>query len=234
MKWQIEEHETLSSTQDALKALALTGAVEGACVQALQQESGRGRHGREWISPPGNLYISILLKPDCSAAEAGQISFVAALAVAKAIAAYMNEALFLKWPNDVFLAGKKCAGILLESDIEKNKINWLALGIGVNISSAPPEGNAVGKQVDVNAFRDTLLKHLEHYYALWRDEGFEKIRTEWLALAHPVETKIAVKSGSNSIEGKFRDIDADGNLLLEDAQRNIRRISAGDVLLTGT
>lgn len=232
INWTVEKHSILPSTQDALREQAL-GKPEGFVIQAAQQSAGRGRHGREWVSPPGNLYVSVLLKPDCAAAQTGQVSFVAALAVAGAVEKFSKEDLFLKWPNDVFLGGKKCAGVLIESEIEDGKVKFLLLGIGVNIASAPPEGSVVGG-VDPDAFRDEMLAQLGRYYALWRAEGFAPIREGWLMRAHPADTKIVVKSGSNVVEGRFRDIDAEGNLLLLDAGRNIRRISAGDVLLIGT
>src|SRR5690606_32282573 len=142
MKWIIEEHDVLGSTQDALKAVA-SERPEGFAVQARRQEGGKGRQGRQWISPEGNLYLSVLLKPaKVEAVHVGQLSFVAALAVAKTVASYLKDGLMLKWPNDVLLAGKKCAGILLETDVKDGKVRWVAVGIGVNIASAPEIGSA--------------------------------------------------------------------------------------------
>src|SRR5690554_5681171 len=130
IKWIVEEYDMLGSTQDTLKELA-SERPEGFAVQARKQQAGKGRQGREWISPEGNLYLSVLLKPTrIEAAHAGQLSFVAALAVAKTVASYLKDGLMLKWPNDVLLDGKKCAGILLETDVKDGRLRWVSVGVG--------------------------------------------------------------------------------------------------------
>ncbi len=164
VNWQIRTLSHVPSTQNSIRELAAEGAPEGTVVQALMQTSGRGRQGNQWISPMGNLYMSMLLRPGCTAMAAGQISFVAAVALSAAMDDVMapGHAKTLKWPNDVLIDGKKCAGILLESDLDKDgNVNSLVLGMGVNIM-APPEDRIglqqVGRgQVAIHPFRDLAL-----------------------------------------------------------------------------
>ncbi|HEY8192261.1 MAG TPA: biotin--[acetyl-CoA-carboxylase] ligase, partial [Alphaproteobacteria bacterium] len=143
--WKIHTYAQLGSTQDYVKELGDEGLPEGTVVQCLTQTKGRGRHGRTWTSPMGGLYMSVLLRPECAAPVAGQLSFVVAVAVSAA----MDEVLgkdhkkTLKWPNDILIDGKKCAGILLESGMAGAMVNWMAVGIGVNIMSAPEDATCL-------------------------------------------------------------------------------------------
>jgi BirA family transcriptional regulator, biotin operon repressor / biotin---[acetyl-CoA-carboxylase] ligase len=172
--WQVDVHAQLPSTQDYLRDLVMEELPEGTVIQSLSQAKGRGRQGREWHSPIGNLYMSVLLRPECEAAKAGQMSFVAGIAVSAAIDSFIEKGHIktLKWPNDVMIDGKKCAGILIESSLSPplppgegwgegtvgtggqaltqpspggrglSMVDILIVGIGVNIL-APPEG-AIG------------------------------------------------------------------------------------------
>ncbi|GJL84870.1 MAG: hypothetical protein DHS20C02_06450 [Micavibrio sp.] len=237
INWRIEIFDTLESTQKFIKDRAASGEAEGLVVQAREQSGGKGRYGREWVSPKGNLYLSILLKPECAASEAAQFSFVAALAVSAAIDEYIKDRSlkFLKWPNDVFLDGKKCAGILLETELDKKgNVEWLVLGVGVNIVSAPDIGVAVqdyaDKGIDLEGFRDNLLKQLSFY----KTKEFQEIRALWLERAHEPGTKLQIKLGESVEAGYFHDIDENGNLLLRIDGGDIQMITAGDVYVIGS
>ena len=236
MKWDIRTFADLPSTQDHAREWAEDGHAEGLVVQALSQTKGRGRQGREWISPMGNLYLSVLLRPACNAATAGQISFVAAVAVAAAIESFIgfDHDLRLKWPNDVLIGGKKCAGILIESSLAPGGgVDYLIIGIGVNIL-APPEG-AIGlkdvsaKPVPINVFRDRVLEELAAAYDEWRQEGFAKIRLRWLAQAYAVNEPITARLPKQELKGVFRGIDESGALLLETAGGKTRAIAAAEI-----
>ncbi|MCC7305191.1 MAG: biotin--[acetyl-CoA-carboxylase] ligase [Alphaproteobacteria bacterium] len=221
----------MSSTQDAARARAISGAAEGLAVQALEQTKGRGRHERPWVSERGNLYLSVLLRPGCDARLIGQTGLVAGLAVAETVRELTGQAPLLKWPNDVLLESGKCAGILVESEISKHGVEWAVLGIGVNIASAPPGIGAVlsgkaGKPVNINDFRDFLLKNLGLEYGLWRREGFGAIRSRWMNFATAPGTVLSVKTPGSATEGAFEGIDEEGNLLLGG-----KVIAAGDVYL---
>ncbi len=243
MKWSLEIHDSLESTQDLIKKMAAQGALEGNAVQALIQTQGRGRHGREWISGSGNLYLSFLLRPACMAFHIGQISSLTSLAVARALQSFLEEpdVLRLKWPNDLLLKGGKCAGILLESDLAANNtVEWVSVGIGINFENAPEIGVALKPHIsltslslDLDVLREALFSQFEECYKLWQDQGFAPLKEAWCALAHKKGETLSVKLGSDVIKGRFYDIDDRGALLLETAHGEIRTITAGDIYALG-
>lgn len=221
MKFIVEEYDSLTSTQDLLKTRAIDGVEEGLVIQAHAQDAGRGRHGRQWVSEPGNLYISILLRPNCDVSEIGRISLLTAVALAESIS---SSDIQLKWPNDVLCQGRKCAGILLESDLNGAHVNWVAVGVGVNTANAPAEGIAL--HLNAQAFRDTFFQGFAALYML----PFEDIREKWLKHSFDPGTKMSVKIGDCLESGSFHDIDAHGNLLLDTAD-GLKTITAGDVYI---
>jgi BirA family biotin operon repressor/biotin-[acetyl-CoA-carboxylase] ligase len=235
--WQVDVHAKLPSTQDYVRDLVEEDIPEGTVVQALSQTSGRGRQGREWVSPVGNLYMSLLLYPECDAAKAGQMSFVTAVAVSAAIDEYIEPGHLktLKWPNDVLIDGKKCAGILIESVLGKDGVvDALIIGIGVNIV-APPEGSigvaqvSGGKQVPIHPFRDKVLHELEETYRQWKHQGFAPIRTRWLKQAHGLGDIITARFAKDEAKGIFKGIDDKGALLL-DIEGDTKNIAAAEIL----
>jgi len=238
--WTVHTYASLPSTQDYIRELAEEDFPEGTVMQALTQTKGKGRQGRVWDSPMGNLYLSVLLRPRCSADQAGQLSFVAALALSAAIDEVLADGHVktLKWPNDILIDGKKCAGILLESELDPaGQVAALALGIGVNIH-APPEG-AAGLQalsheitVPVNKFRDQVLSHLRAAYQQWQQQGFAPVRERWLAQAHGRGEKISARIGAQDVQGIFRDLDPDGSLMIELPDGTMQAIRSGDVYFT--
>lgn len=236
MKFQIETLESVTSTQDVLKARAVDGAAEGTVIHALRQSAGRGRHGRVWVSEAGNLYLSILLRPSCPVSEIGRISLLTAVALADVIVRYLDDpaVLTLKWPNDLLFDARKGAGILLESDVDGDRVNWVAVGVGVNLVSALPDiGDALSsfsaKALDMSVIRDEFL---EAFAALY-DLSFDDIRQKWLGYSYAPGTQIGVKIGERLESGVFHDIDGYGNLRLAQADGSLKTITSGDVYVTG-
>ncbi len=140
--FRLHRFDTVGSTNDEAKALARAGAAPGTLVWATEQTAGRGRRGRAWLSPPGNLYLSLVLRPDGAPSRAAQLGFVAALGLGDALAPLLGPALPLsyKWPNDLLVNGKKLAGILLESETSAaGGVDFVVIGIGVNIRSMPDD-----------------------------------------------------------------------------------------------
>lgn len=233
--WRVQVFGTTPSTQDLVRDLADTGEPEGLVIQALTQTKGRGRHGNGWISPMGNLYISKLLRPSCRADKAGQMAFVAALALSDAMDEVIGDghAKTLKWPNDILIDGKKVSGILLESRLDKHgRIDYLIVGTGVNLF-APPEG-AIGldsvkkDRVAVNSFRDIYLDKLRARYISWQNEGFGQIREDWLKQAHGLGRDMSIRLPEITYRGVFEGIDENGTLIaLVDGQKRI--FTAGEV-----
>lgn len=245
--YRLVELESVDSTNAEAKRLAEDGAPDCTIVWAKRQTSGRGRRGREWVSSQGNLYFSILLRLPYPMETMTQLSFVAANAVADAVAVAAPRGAFVnvKWPNDVLVEGKKIAGILMEGepDIANGSFKWLVLGIGVNVANHPAveegaypatslAGQGVsGEGLDVAPLLDTLAKRFLAGLATWRNLGFGPIRRHWLARAKGIGGPVTVRLPGETIEGVFGALDENGELVLHlDGQPN-RRISAGDVFI---
>ncbi len=235
--WKIEVTDTMPSTQDAVLARAEENAPEGLVVQTLEQSQGRGRQGNQWTSPLGNLYMSLLLKPLCKPDLAGQISFVIGLALSAAMNPYVQapHKKTLKWPNDILIDGKKCAGILLESRLSgRGLVESLAVGIGVNILAPPPERAGLQqiageKRIAIHRFRDEVLAYISDYYDGWKSAGFIPVRRDWLNQAHGLNHKITARLPGGETKGIFRDIDETGALIIENASGENLSIRAGEV-----
>jgi BirA family transcriptional regulator, biotin operon repressor / biotin---[acetyl-CoA-carboxylase] ligase len=230
--WTVVALHSVGSTNDEAARLAEAGAPEGTVVWAREQTGGRGRRGRSWASPVGNLYTSTIVRPDCPAARATELGFVAALAVADMVPP--DRELRLKWPNDVLVGGGKVAGILPESSIGADgRAEHVILGIGVNVGFAPslPEmrypGACLGGTVEMAL--KTLAAALARRLAQWRRDGFEPVRAEWLAKAGPLGLEVDVKLGDELVRGRFAGMDREGALLL-DTVSGPRRIVAGELL----
>ena len=230
--WTLVALQSVGSTNDEAVRLAEAGAPEHTFVWAREQTGGRGRRGRSWASPPGNIYCSTILRPDCSAQQAAEIGFVAALAVADLVP--RERAVRLKWPNDVLVDGGKVAGILPESSIgQGGKVEYVVLGIGLNVGFAPqlPEMRYPGAMLGgtVEAAAERLANALRRWLTEWRQSGFEEIRAGWMAKAGPFGAVVDVKLGEGLISGRFAGLDADGALLL-DTPTGPRRIVSGELL----
>jgi BirA family biotin operon repressor/biotin-[acetyl-CoA-carboxylase] ligase len=230
--FHIQHHERLGSTNDEARRLAASGAPHGTVVHADEQGAGRGRFGRTWFSPPGNLYLSVLLRLDLPPERGPELSFVTAITVADAIDALLPKTTkaTLKWPNDVLVNDGKIAGILVEG-VDDAQI----IGIGLNVLEAPrnaPYKTATlvgaGGIATVDGARDILLESLENRLDAWLEHGFEPIRAEWLARAHPIGAPLRASIGGLTEEGLFAGLDDDGAMLL-DTQYGRRRIVAADV-----
>lgn len=231
--WTLVALTSVGSTNDEAARLAEAGAPEGTVVWSLEQTGGRGRRGRSWASPIGNLYHSIVLRPDCEAVRASELGFVAALAVADIVPA--GRDLRVKWPNDVLVDGGKVAGILPESAIAQDgRVEHVVLGIGVNVTFAPQlpdmryRGATLGGTTVVAAL-EGLTAALAARLAQWRGKGFEAIRADWLAKAGPIGLEVDVRLGEELVQGRFAGIDHDGGLLLETGA-GPRKIVAGELL----
>jgi BirA family transcriptional regulator, biotin operon repressor / biotin---[acetyl-CoA-carboxylase] ligase len=237
--YRLVSYDSVGSTNDEAKCLAREGVADGTFVWALEQTAGRGRRGRAWISPPGNLYASLILRPDCSPHQAAQLGFVAALAIGDALGAMVPQlgGLAYKWPNDVLVNGRKISGILLESEMTAvDNLTFLIIGVGVNLA-ASPQGTAfpatsVAEECDCEVVPAAMLEkfslHFESWKERWQTEGFAPVRAAWLAAAIFRGKPIRVQLEAATLHGRFLDLDEQGALLLE-ADGKHRRIPAGEV-----
>ncbi|MGE5268646.1 MAG: biotin--[acetyl-CoA-carboxylase] ligase [Thiohalocapsa sp.] len=240
--YRLHHYAAVGSSNDEAKALARGGACDGTIVWADLQTAGRGRRGRLWASPPGNLYLSLVLRPEAPAAHIAQLGFVAALALVDALAGLAGPAqsavqLRCKWPNDVLAHGRKLAGILLEAETAGGeRVDFVLLGLGVNIATAPADAaypaTSLAAEGIAGIMPATLLAafidHFERWRQRWQSQGFAPVRTAWLALAANLGEPIEVRLEGKTLCGTFVDLDADGTLLLS-APAGIRRIAAGDI-----
>ncbi len=227
--------DSVGSTNEEAKAFAQSGAETGTVVWARQQTAGRGRHGRTWSSPLGNLYLSVIQRPDCRPVDAPQLGFVAGVALAEAVRQLSDIPLALKWPNDLLANGKKASGILLESAADADGwMDWLIIGTGVNVELSPAEIPDVtslheeGAKISVESLLCAFLERLFWYSEQWQESGFEPIRERWMLYALPVGTEMRVKLSDGGVLGRFSGIDERGSLLLG-SDGEVRRIDMGDV-----
>jgi BirA family biotin operon repressor/biotin-[acetyl-CoA-carboxylase] ligase len=241
--YELRRFDRIDSTNEEAKRLAKAGTAGPIWILAREQTLGRGRRGRAWHSPPGNLMATLFFRPAVSAAKGGELSFVAALAVADSISTFApGVALRLKWPNDVLLAERKVAGILLESASPAGSpaLDWLAIGIGINLAHSPadlPEGAlpatslaaVVGAPPEPEVALQELAKAWARRYGDWHGAGFAPTRRDWLARAGGLGARIVVRLPAETIEGVFEGLDDSGALELRLASGLTRRIAAGEV-----
>jgi BirA family biotin operon repressor/biotin-[acetyl-CoA-carboxylase] ligase len=236
--FRIEEVPAISSTNLALRERAAAGEPEGLVLRAEQQSSGRGRRGRGWESPPGNLYVSLLLRPTGTPAFGATLGFVAAVALGKVLRNLTPAQVFHKWPNDLLIDGKKMSGLLLEAGARPDgKLDWLVLGIGVNIVSHPEAGlypttdlvASGGEAVSPRALLGRFLEAFAPLYEKWRMEGFMAVRDAWLEHAFGLGKEIVARLEREEVAGHFADLDSDGTLIMALKDGQMRRIAAGDI-----
>jgi len=231
----------VDSTNRLALQLAREGAPEGTVVLADRQTKGRGRLQRIWQSPPGcNLYASFLLRPAIAAADAPRITLMAGVAVAETVARYCPAGVGLKWPNDVHIRGRKVSGILAEMTMNAEAVEAVVVGIGINVNMAGADFDPAYRETATSLKEETgesfdrgdaaflLCQEMEQWYRILLREGFEPVRSRWLALTEMKGSLVRVRFQGELQEGMFAGIDGDGALLLADAPGSVRRITAGD------
>ncbi len=239
--YRLATFESLDSTNEQARGLAMDGALDGTVIWAKSQTAGRGRQGREWQSPEGNLYCSIVVRPEVPAADAAQLSFVTALALGQAVSGLLPDGVEMryKWPNDLLLDGRKAAGILLESSGgAAGRLDWLVIGAGLNVEECPdvtggyPATSLREAGVRPVALGDILARYIggfAHWRARWQNEGLAAIREAWLERAARLGEDITVRLPGDQLQGRFTGLDEGGALLLDLPDGSRRTITAGDV-----
>jgi len=234
-------YEEVGSTNDVAKELADEGALHGEVVIAERQSAGRGRRGRSWSSPPRkNLYLSVVLRPDLPPARAPEVTLLAAVAVCQAVRRAGVASAAIKWPNDVLASGRKLAGVLTEMAAEVERVQWLVVGIGVNVNAAaddfPDELRELatsllierGDPVPRALFAAALLTALEEWLDRHAAEGFAPVRAAWREMSDTLGREVRVRVGSADLVGLAEDVDETGALLVRTAS-GLERVVAGDV-----
>ena len=236
--WQINRWAVLDSTNMEAARIAKRSSFDNQWIVAEQQKVGKGRLGRSWISPKGNLYATALFSEPQGLQVAARVPFIASIAVADTIIAFCPKAdVKLKWPNDVFVGMSKICGVLVETGRSANVTLWVACGIGINVNVVPYSVNQPvtrmldwydRTKIDIEA---VLIKLKEHFEQRLRQSksNFQKILATWRSMAMGLNQKITVEVGNIQVEGIFKDIENDGALRLELHDGTSQIIRAGDV-----
>ncbi len=232
----------LPSTNTYLKEKGALGEREGLVVLADTQTAGSGRFERSWHSPPGGLYFSILLRPmTILATEAPLITLMAGVAVAKVLQTALGVQSKLKWPNDVLAENRKVCGILAESTLLGEDIEYVVLGIGVNantpLKEMPPDlqnsattlQHILNRPIDLPRLFGYLLGQLEFWYIRLCDQGFAAINREYRRLCTQLGQKLTVTIGKEQFTGVAKDIGVDGSLVLHTISGR-KHIRSADIL----
>jgi BirA family transcriptional regulator, biotin operon repressor / biotin---[acetyl-CoA-carboxylase] ligase len=204
-------------------------------LRADRQTAGKGRQGRAWESPPGNLFASTLIRLRSTDPTPATLALVAAVALEEAVRVFLPSGAMLKWPNDLLIGGAKLSGILLERVGDA-----VIIGFGVNLAHHPdglerPVTSLAGQGIeppDPQLFAETLAESLERWVARWRGEGLAPVRDRWLARAHRAGTALTARLADGSaMDGLFGGLDRDGALILRLADGTSHVIHAADVFL---
>ena len=220
---------------DEARLLASTEFLGRIWIVSDLQTGGRGRQGRQWQSPKGNLHVTLLMPAPCLTRHQPKLGFVAGVALCNAVRSLVRDPhdVKLKWPNDIVYRDAKLSGLLLEG-LEQGKM--ISIGIGVNIVAGPENTpypatflNADDGSITATQLFERLATTLSEELQSFADgSGFAGVRARWLSMAAHLNKRISIRNGENWLEGLFRDIDSDGQLLLETTS-GIKLIAAGDV-----
>ncbi len=239
-KKPIYYYDEITSTNARAYELAEEGAAEGTIVIAESQTGGKGRMGRKWDSPKGGgIYMSLILRPDVGTDEIPTITLIAASAVVKAIKKECALEPAVKWPNDVMLSGKKVCGILTEIKAQPDSVDFLVVGMGINVntplSKLPPEGTSLAEEgssaLDRTAFLGTLLEEFEKDYVKFKNGGFAALHAECKKLSLVLGKRVNIVVHHRPLSGKAVDIDEKGALIVLTDDGSLKRVFSGDVTL---
>ncbi|MCX5666308.1 MAG: biotin--[acetyl-CoA-carboxylase] ligase [Candidatus Omnitrophica bacterium] len=254
IKWKLKtkvfgrsviSYRKVDSTNIVAYELAEKGMKEGAVILADEQAKGKGRHGRHWSSPSkGGIYMSCILRPSIAPNEISRITLLAAIAVAQAIRDVASLEVTIKWPNDIMIDHKKLCGILTEMKAEQDRVDFVVLGIGINVNipmKQLPKGAASikeelrhrGEKIGLSRVELTkkVLERLEEYYNLMKVEGFEPIIEMWKGLSAMIGSRVKVSLRGKTFEALAHDIDPDGALVVRTESGVLEKISSGDVIM---
>ncbi|MBV8110659.1 MAG: biotin--[acetyl-CoA-carboxylase] ligase [Hyphomicrobiales bacterium] len=234
--WRVDRLDAIDSTSEEARRRALAGDPGHLWIVAEEQSAGRGRRGRTWVSPRGNLYASALLIDPCPPAIAAQLGFVAGVALVRA-AEDLGAAARLKWPNDLVSGRAKCAGLLVEGvSLPRNRLACI-VGVGVNCESAPegagyPTARLIdveGRPADRGALFQRLAVRFDEALGQWKaGAAFEAIRALWLGHAAALGERIRIENAGGRREGTFEGLDPDGRLLFR-GKSGIETVEAADL-----
>lgn len=246
-KWDknnVYTYDQVDSTNTIAKKLANEGKEEGTFVIAEEQLKGKGRMGREWVSPHGKgIWVSFILRPEILPVHASEITFVIAVGIMEGIKKYTGHDVKIKWPNDILINGKKIVGILTEISAEMERINYIVAGVGINanqnVDDFPEEIKikatslkiATGKNINRNELLRKIIEEMENIYFLYKKKGFERILEIWEQNNITLGRRVKAITFDGEIVGYAEKIDKEGYLIIRDDSGKENKILAGDVSL---
>jgi BirA family transcriptional regulator, biotin operon repressor / biotin---[acetyl-CoA-carboxylase] ligase len=239
---EIHLFSEVASTNTLAMEMASAGAPEGTVVLAETQTGGKGRRGRTWVSPKGNLYLSAILRPDIPLYKAPLITLMGAVAVASTMRRLCEVKALIKWPNDILISDKKVSGLLTEMSAEQDRVRHIVLGIGIDANmepaALPPDVRAqtttlaaeTGAKIDRTALLRQLLRELDHWYGVFLNDE-RNVLKEWKTLNTTIGNRVMVSGAGETLEGIAQGIDDEGRLILRLDNGNVRTVAAGDVTI---
>ncbi|MHB0915753.1 MAG: biotin--[acetyl-CoA-carboxylase] ligase [Thermoleophilia bacterium] len=239
----VRHFEAIGSTADTARELAVKGVPDGTVVTAESQTAGRGRMERAWITPPGvAIALSVILYPDFTPPQVPLLGLATSLAVSQAVESVTGLKPVLKWPNDIFIDGKKIAGVLVEMAAEIDRVRWVVVSTGINVNNsfkgtpladaATSLRQAAGSRVSRLELAVALLTGLDQYYARGLSgKAAEAIRADFevadMLQGNPVE----VRTPAGVVSGRASGIDSDGRLLVRGADGSVQSLFSGEATL---
>jgi BirA family biotin operon repressor/biotin-[acetyl-CoA-carboxylase] ligase len=231
---------SVTSTMDVVDERARAGAAEGLIVVADEQTAGRGRIGRRWVAEPGSsLLCSILLRPEIQPNRLGPLPLAIGIAVAETVESFIAISAELKWPNDVLIQRRKVAGILVQSRLSGNGVDFLNIGIGMNVNApveSLPDGAtslqvATGRAIDRDDVLGVLIQRVNRAYSAYLSTGGNPDLDEWKRRAILLGEEVSVRRDHDEVGGRFVGIDEEGRLILEVRPEGLIALAHGDVVL---
>lgn len=230
----------VDSTNNVAKDFAKNNVNEGTIIISETQNKGRGRNNHSWISPKGGLWMSIILKPHISLDKIHYLTLISGISISKTINENFNLKSWIKWPNDIYINDKKISGILTESHIKSHVVDYLILGIGINLNNSKFElspdlqkksssiKDELGYEVNIKDFLNKFLMELEFYYNMLSNNKLNKILNDWRKLTNTLGKIVEIKQGNTIFIGEAYDIDENGSLIIKEKNGQFRNIIAGD------
>lgn len=232
----------VDSTNEVAKYLAEDGAEEGTLVVAEIQNRGKGRRGKTWISPPGGIWMSIILRPDIPPYQASQLTLVTGVVVAKTLKEELNLNVGIKWPNDILIGKKKVCGILTEVNATMDKVNYLVVGIGIDMNVDVPlfpsnlqKGatslkNELDTEINGALLVQKFLLNFENIYNEFKSGKFPEILNEWRAMSSTIGNSVEVRTRGKNVRGEAVGINKEGILIIEMEDGSLRKMISGECL----
>jgi BirA family transcriptional regulator, biotin operon repressor / biotin---[acetyl-CoA-carboxylase] ligase len=232
----------VDSTNDVAKYLAEDGAEEGTLVVAEIQNRGKGRRGKTWISPPGGIWMTIILRPDIPPFSAPQLTLVTGVAVAETIKNELDLDVGIKWPNDILIGKKKVCGILTEVNATIDRVNYVVVGIGIDMNVDVPlfpselqKGatslkNELDTEINGAMLVQKFLLNFENIYNKFNKGKFPEILNEWRSLSTTIGNNVEVRTRGKTVRGEAVGINKDGILILELEDGSLRKMISGECL----